>query len=144
MAFEPTGAPGQVAGTAAASTAPLDVMRLVQTGVLALVALILGLFVVRPILAGRRAGDPTGQARLDDSGAARAAELPAPPPADSAVPALAAPGDRAEAGGQGRPAPDQADDPVDRLRDLIQDRRQEAVQVLQSWMDDPKDDGAGR
>jgi flagellar M-ring protein FliF len=119
-------------------------MRLIQTGVLALVALILGLFVVRPILAGRRAGGTPGAARLDDSGAARAAELPAPQPADSAVPALAAPGGRAEAGGQRQPGPDQADDPVDRLRDLIQDRRQEAVQVLQSWMNDPKDDGAGR
>ena len=144
MAFEPTGEPGQVTGTAAASSAPLDVMRLIQTGVLALVALILGLFVVRPILAGRRAGGTPGAAQLDDSGAARAAELPAPQPADSAIPALAAPVDRAEAGGQGQPPPDQADDPVDRLRDLIQDRRQEAVQVLQSWMDDPKDDGAGR
>ena len=136
MAFEPPAEPGQATGTTAASPAPLDVMRLVQTGVLALVALILGLFVVRPILAGRRTGGTQGEAWLDDSGAAPTTGLPA----------LAAPRDRAEAGNGDpvEPAPDPASDPVDRLRDLIQDRRQEAVQVLQSWMDDTMGDEAGR
>lgn len=142
MAFEPDAGSEAASGTAAAPAAPLDWMRLIQTGVLALVALILGLFVVRPILAGRRgAGQPNGAA-LDDSGAAKATDLPAQVTADTRVPVLASP-----SGSTGADAPDSSGadpgpDPVDRLRDLIRDRRQEAVQVLQSWMDDPRDDGA--
>jgi len=33
--------------------------------------------------------------------------------------------------------PSDEDDPVQRLRGLIDDRREEAIQVLQSWIDDP-------
>ena len=73
------------------AASPLNIMQLVQTGVLALVALILGLFVVRPILTSNR----LTPALLDNSGGNVANSLTGPdgaiidgiatPPADAAL-----------------------------------------------------------
>ncbi len=112
----------------------LDPMTLIQLAVLAAVALALGLFVLRPILAGRTA-DADALPAPDD--AAPAGGLPGP----AQVPALgnmAAPdGDAlpalAEAPAEGD-AP--AEDPVQRLRRLIAERQDETLQILQNWMED--------
>ncbi|SFD69161.1 flagellar basal-body MS-ring/collar protein FliF [Roseivivax sediminis] len=120
----------------------LDPMTLIQLGVLALVALVLGLFVVRPVLTG-----------------AGVAALPAPGPEaddDDGIPTFAV----AEAlsgevddgdgfanlpmlsgGGDGSfdMASDTSEDPVERLRGLIDERRDEAVQILRSWLDTPEE-----
>jgi len=125
MAFEPAVTLGTDAADAiAAPGAPLDVMSLIRIGVVALVALILGLFVVRPVLVSGR----------------RTAQLPAP--ADTTAPlqvagaaagvgALAAPADTAE----GR---SEVVDPVTRLRRMIDDRQDETIQILQSWIEEPQ------
>ncbi|MBL4812502.1 MAG: flagellar M-ring protein FliF [Rhodobacteraceae bacterium] len=104
--------------------APLDIMSLVQMIVLAAVALVLGLFVVRPILA------PTKPPVLANT----ETPLLAGQIADGAVPALGAPGEEGEDGG--------GSDPVSRLRRLIEERQDETIQILQSWIEDP--DTAGR
>ncbi|MBC56948.1 MAG: flagellar M-ring protein FliF [Confluentimicrobium sp.] len=127
----------------------LDLMSLVQLAVLAIVGLVLGLFVVRPVLSGR--------------GAAPVAGLPAPERPASLPYAQGRAGDTAEdqsltgeivaeslpeltansvsrglselpreAGAQAAPA---SADPVDRLRRLIEDRREDTVEVLRHWIE---------
>jgi flagellar M-ring protein FliF len=91
MAFEPTAAQDDPLGTIEAPSTPLDMMRLIQTGVLAVVALVLGLFVVRPILVGRGAAARNEPLQLDNSGAAQPSDLPAQITADTALPVLAKP-----------------------------------------------------
>lgn len=132
MAFEALPEMGTEAGAAALPSAPLDIMKLVQTGVLALVALILGLFVVRPVLTSGRAAPVL----LDNSGGAAAPMIAGTNGTvidGTASPALAPPTSTpSENGVEGS-----EDDPVQRLRGLIDDRREEAIQVLQSWIDEP-------
>lgn len=130
MAFEALPVLGTEAGTGESPSAPLNIMALVQTGVLAIVALILGLFVVRPILTSNRPSPPL----LDNSG--------------SGMPMIAGAGGNV-IDGLAASALDTGplvvrnetasfeDDPVERLRDMIEERREEAIQVLQSWIDEP-------
>ncbi|MEL6958420.1 MAG: flagellar basal-body MS-ring/collar protein FliF [Pseudomonadota bacterium] len=140
MVFEPVPALGTdaIAETAPGFSSPLDTMQLIQTAVLAAVALILGLFVVRPILKSR-AGPPL----LDDSGAISQRPLAVAPP--MAV-APATEQTTQAITGTIEPAEDRlpdstvggGDDPVDRLKSMIEERREDALQVLQSWIDEPK------
>lgn len=150
----------------------IDTMSLIQLGVLSLVALILGLFVVRPILTGRAQpsaialpspdtrdsggfdagsennepmGFPAGPSALQigqlnpDTGGfsspALTGEIEDGPGAMQGL-SLASPG-----GGDGFGGMSSADsnDPVERLRHLIQDRREETVEVLRTWMEDPEE-----
>jgi flagellar M-ring protein FliF len=132
----------------------IDVMRLGQMAVLGLVALVLGLFVVRPILASSSRGD----AAALPGGVAGA--LPAPDGSfdDAAAPAidgeleplggfdnLPVMGDGPDFSGMGMvdfdSPPDE--DPVDRLRNLIQERKTETVEILRSWMDEDEKEKAG-
>lgn len=127
MPFEPVDLPAAETGTSASLGEGLDMMHLIQIAVLAIVALILGLFVVRPILLGRR----RPPLQLDDSrppalpGTATEAGLTIDAPA-----ALSAPDQGPTEAGP---------DPVARLRELIDERRDEALQVLQSWIEEPQD-----
>lgn len=130
MAFEALPELGTNAGEGALPATPLNMMRLIQTGVLGLVALILGLFVVRPILTSNR---PV-PALLDNSGGGVGAAIAGPSGAViDGVATISPPPPQAntDAGAA------ISDDPVDRLRGLIEDRRDEAIQVLQSWIDEP-------
>ena len=122
----------------------IDVMGLVQMAVVALVTLILGLFVVRPILT-RNTAPATAQL--------------APPPVEAGalpegtfdetgldkLPAL-----DGEVGGIGDFAPlDELPsfdsiqpggrDPAERLRQLIEQKQDETVEVLSQWMNDPQE-----
>jgi flagellar M-ring protein FliF len=134
MAFEPVAELGTLAGEVPGQ--PLDIMSLVRLGVLSAVALILGLFVIRPILASGRA--PAAVPALPPPalgyGGAPAivpgAALPAPP--GFAAPAL-------EAFDAGKSGPEDAQivDPVTRLRRLIEERQDESLQILQSWIEEP-------
>lgn len=134
LVFEPAAAQGELAEAAGFSPlAHLDVMTLIQIGVLAVVALILGLFVLRPALTGARqpaglpppaplalagAGDPrvlTGE--IDDTGAVTTMQVIAP------------------AGG------DLPADPVARLRRLIEERQTESAEILRGWMEREEERG---
>lgn len=117
----------------------LDIMRIIQLGILSLVTLILGLFVVRPILS-----------RAPAAGAA-----PALPPMaddmDMGAPALM--GEIADNGPGALPvfeggfgdglatmgALDQEPDTVDRLRSLIGERQDDTVEILRSWLEEKEE-----
>ncbi|WP_281824917.1 flagellar basal-body MS-ring/collar protein FliF [Jannaschia rubra] len=121
-----------------------QVAQMVTAALLALVTLGLLAFVVRPVLnrvmmPAQLPPPPEPETRGFAPGVPR--ELPAPTAENrfgladmSDMPEIAAPTTlpvRQEA------APDAAEgDPVDRLRRLIEDRREETIEVLRGWMDD--------
>jgi len=115
LPFEQVTLPGTEA--AAPAGLPIDPMQIARIAVPALVVLILGLFVVRPILL---------------SGRQSSADLPPPDPALS-LPAAAPDPQIAQT-----EAADQPEDPVARLRNLIESRQTETVQILQTWIEDPE------
>lgn len=123
----------------------LDATQIIQAAILGVVALFLGLFVLRPLLTSQTAETPG---------------LPAPtqPATDALLPtAELDPGDEFPdlgTGGADLPmlvAADQdfarelgfedgaSDDPVERLRGLIDARKDETVEVLQNWLEQPED-----
>ncbi len=147
----------------------LDVMSLAQAAILGLVALVLGLFVVRPVLAGGARGVPqlapppdtsggvTGAASApaqSDTGGALTGEInPADTVGDGSDLPLVSGSDGpsdlpdislADLGGDlgnldgDLPALGMAggsNDPVDRLRGLIDERRDETVEILRTWLE---------
>lgn len=100
---------------------PLNMMQLIQVAAAAIVALILGLFVVRPILSGK----------------SNVPALPVYPETEmSGVidgDATDAGGAQAQIAGPTEPSPDA----VARLREMIAERETETVQLLQDWMEEP-------
>lgn len=168
MEFEPIVAEGSEATGGLMSGLNLDVMSLIKVAVLALVSLVLGLFVLRPILSGQK----------------ETAALPEPAPGAAALPGPAGLAQAAAAGAQpssaaGFPDPNaipdlppltgeiddgfsapqmavvsdidfgddgdlpalggEALDPVERLRTLIAERQGEMVEVLRGWMEDEEE-----
>lgn len=133
LAFEPVVAAGTLAeASLLAAFAPINIMTAIQIAVLAIVALILGLFVVRPIL--------TAQARPLLALSSQANPL--------ALPGGTATGPRVLTGeiddGTGLPpfsvnaangATELSNDPVARLRRLIEERQVESVEILRGWME---------
>ena len=117
MPFEQVADAGTLVSDVAATT-PLNLMQLLQVAVAAVVALILGLFVVRPILAGK----PNVEA------------LPAPESADNAEAGLI---DVTARQNQISGPTEASPDAVARLREMIAERESETVQLLQEWMEDP-------
>jgi flagellar M-ring protein FliF len=145
MTFETLEPAGTLAVPGLFDRLALDAMSLIQAAVLALVAIILGLFVVRPILAR-----PPAHA---------AAQLAAPPRPESALneTASAAPLtgeiDEGEFDSSrlslvsdkstempGRIGEDQ--DPVARLRTLIGQRQEETVEILRNWLEGEEEEKA--
>ncbi|MFT4149104.1 MAG: flagellar basal-body MS-ring/collar protein FliF [Paracoccaceae bacterium] len=133
LAFEPGAEAGSLADAGGASPlARLDLMSVIQIGVLAVVALVLGLFVLRPMLIGsRRAGElpapstplalpPAGQVltgEIDEGGVVPTLHVVSP--AGTEVPV----------------------DPVARLRRLIEERQAESVEILRGWMEHEEERG---
>ena len=131
----------------------IDTMSLVQALVLGIVALVLGLFVLRPVLmrpppAPARLGTPAGPAGPSAVAAGTGADTPAPLTGeidegefdasslslvsgeDGAKGGPAAP--RVSAPGETGPRPE---DPVARLRALIGERQEETVEILRTWLE---------
>lgn len=111
----------------------LNMGQLIKAGILAAVAIILGLFVVRPILAGGK-----GQSVSDSITA-----LPLPDAnGDALIGAVnmngAIESDFAGAANNTLPAIDtsQSANAVERLRELIVERENETVQLLHNWIED--------
>lgn len=127
-----------------------DLMSAIQIAVLALVTLILGLFVVRPVISG---------AAKDTAGA-----LPALPPAergarDGLNPQTALPNFQNEGGGSPGALPDLGEssesddlpdlpmlgnfsgdgDPAERLRNMIEERQSETVEILRGWLEEKEE-----
>lgn len=110
----------------------IDLMSMIQTAVLAVVALVLGLFVIRPVLTS-----------------ATQSALPAPD-APLALPSAMGPGSLAlngelddgfsygtfaDAGGDQIDGETADEDPATRLRRLIAERQTESIEILRGWME---------
>lgn len=113
----------------------LDVMRLIQLCVLAIVAIVLGLFVLRPLMKGSTnlaqiAQDSApGIALAKEGGALQELVPPEPDRGQLASPsrnALPPPGSAA--------LDPPNEDPVIRLRRLVDERQDEALEILNNWM----------
>lgn len=153
MMFQPMVPMGTSAESSLFKGMELDLMSIIQTAVLAIVALVLGLFVVRPLLAGGGSrelnamedapmlpdlgGDSDFPAMASvmgemDDGMGMAmgmgdmgGELGGLPDLGGGLPALGGDG-----GGMSQ------SDAADRLRNLISDRKEETVEILRHWLDD--------
>ncbi len=145
MAFEPIAAAGTPDPAGLLERMNLDIMSMIQMAVLAVVALILGLFVLRPILSNKPS------APLEIAAAPATTDLPA----RNAAQEMALTGEIADDDADFPNLPvvsesrDQAsvtdgqdltslstEDPVERLRNMISDRQEETVEILRSWLED--------
>ncbi|PRZ49458.1 flagellar M-ring protein FliF [Tritonibacter scottomollicae] len=142
-----------------------DVMSIIQMAALALVALILGLFVVRPILAGNGASVRSLAAPDGSTVDGGLPELPHMAGGDANfmtnpdLGANIALDGEIDSGGQGGFEPmgelpgmgdglnsfggGMSADPVDRLRSMIGDRQEETVQILRGWLEENNEERAG-
>lgn len=147
LPFDAVPDPGSLAEAGFLAGLPLDVMSLLKLGLLAAVALVLGLFVLRPILSAR---PPAALPPPDASGVSNALigeihegdllpDIPILPRGaaddDAGLPDFSA---GFAMGGFS----DEGDDPVARLRRLIAERREETTQILRGWMEEAGEEKA--
>lgn len=114
----------------------IDTMALIQMGILALLAVILSLFVIRPVLMQSRAADralpPPSRAQL-------------PPMAPADIVALDGEIDEGDLPSLSviNPGPAYDDgaeiDPVARLKRLIDSRQEESVEILRGWLENKEE-----
>lgn len=140
LAFEPIAEAGSMAEAGLLSGfGPIDVESFIQISVLAIVALVLGLFVVRPLMI---AGEKPDGLSVDNN---RALALPAREREDSPKPVNAPRVLNGEIDDQDLPdlpviSYDEGSrqgpgDSMDRLRRLIDERQSETVEILRGWME---------
>ena len=132
---------GTAAGQSLLQQVNLDLMSLIQMGLLALVAAILGLFVLRPILTRAPVALPGAGgfpalpgAETEPVGPALTGEID-DGDFDSLPSFGMASGDGADGGGMPGFAM-AGEDPVQRLRNMIGERQEETVEILRSWLED--------
>lgn len=137
LPFQPQAEQGTLAeGGVGAMLGQLDLMSIIQLAVLALVSLVLGLFVIRPILTSASAGPaqlapPFEPLALPGGGpdsmntVALDGEID-----DFAIMPATADFAEQEAAMNGLDT-----DPVARLRRLIEERQAESIEILRSWME---------
>lgn len=143
LPFEPVMAQGTAAETRLFAPLQLDPVALLRMVALALVALVLGLFVLRPILAARPAPVPAGTAPRQLAPPATAVTNTAAQPASGALtgeitddsPLAIAPGTQERA----QKAADDTEDPVARLRRLIDARQDETAAILRGWVEEQEE-----
>ncbi len=135
LPFQPLAALGSEA--APPTGLPFDLMGLLRPALLALVAVVLGLFVLRPLLR-----EQAGPDLLPEPPALAAPEGGFP----SALPVMDFSNAMAPVfnGGTGLLSDGAAADPAERLRRLIAERQEETAQILQSWIDDAPGQPAGK
>lgn len=141
MPFQPLAAQGSEAPGGFFATSGLDPMRLAEMAALAVVALVLGLFVMRPALLQRRPQDAEAAISLPAPPEAlpvEAEDAPTPLTGDLMMPNFAMPD--ISLPGEGLDLPS-GDDPVARLRLLIEQRRVESAEILRGWMEDSRGNG---
>jgi flagellar M-ring protein FliF len=150
MEFEPLLVAGTEAQSSLISGINIDLMSIIQLAVLAVVSLVLGLFVLRPILSKPTVSalpaptDSAERSGMDNM----PATIPMPEMPRSNVPALNGEID----GGFELPTlgvvsdfdfGDEefgiSNDPVKRLKRLIEDRQDETVEILRGWMEDTEE-----
>tara|TARA_R110000868_G_scaffold400956_4_gene675985 strand:- start:1646 stop:3226 length:1581 start_codon:yes stop_codon:yes gene_type:complete len=139
MQFEPLAQLGTSSEQGFVAGLNLDVMSLVQMAVLAIVALVLGLFVVRPVLTGRAGADSLPLLEGGD-GPVLTGEIEDD---DFALPDLSMGGFGGEDGGFPMMGDfdggGSSDDPVVKLQSLIEERKDETLEILRSWLEETKE-----
>jgi flagellar M-ring protein FliF len=152
MEFQPLAPEGSAAPTGLLASLNIDVMSIIRLAVLAVVALVLGLFVLRPIFGSRGALSAPSAGALpgpDAGGGANSmadfADLPSLPALTGEIddgglggPEMAVVSDY-NFGGNDLPALQDPNDPVNRLRNLIENRQDETVEILRGWMEDEEE-----
>lgn len=133
MQFEPLPDQGSAPGSAFASALNVDAMRLAQLAVLGLVTLLIGLFVVKPILASKATPDLPGLAPPQSDMAAGSALTGEIDPVDTPSEGLQL------VGNSGKPGADGEQSAVERLRALIDERQTESMEILKTWMEDEEE-----
>ncbi len=123
LPFEPVAAIGSEASSGWFAPGTLDVMTLLKWAFLLVSLIVISLFVLRPILQATRAKDQPDEA--DE-------------PMDLFTPQLFN-AETSFPGFDAVSATADSDDPVARLRNLIEERGEDSVQVLRHWMDDRKE-----
>ena len=144
MALQSVPPIGTLAGTSLMDRFNFDIMSTIQMIVLAAVTLVLGLFVVRPLLSKEPAPalpEPAGLPPLGEgtetalsgevtSDSFDLPDLTAEPVFGGDLPALP---DLPMMGGPSTEAP------VDRVREMISERQDETVEILRSWLEDKEE-----
>jgi flagellar M-ring protein FliF len=137
LEFQPLPAPE---GTEATSSllptfGQIDVMSMVQTAVLAVVALVLGLFVIRPVLtSAKRAALPAPDAPLALPSAMGQGAVALNGVLDDGFD-YGAFAEVRNSGGSG----EAEEDPATRLRRLIEQRQTESIEILRGWMENEEE-----
>lgn len=121
----------------------LDAMSLIQMAVLAIVTLLLGLFVLRPILTSKAEPYPeatfetTARRSIGNAGSGNSELTPLTGEiADDDFEFGTLPAAQTRTGVPSVSDPDKVSDPVDRLRALIAERQDETVEILRGWIED--------
>ncbi|WP_321367264.1 flagellar basal-body MS-ring/collar protein FliF [uncultured Celeribacter sp.] len=150
MEFEPVLIEGTEAQSSLMSAMSIDLMSIIQLAVLAVVSLILGLFVLRPILAKPSVALP---APIEMSSEGASENMPATIPVPD-LPRAEAPALNGEISDGGFELPTMGvvsdfdfgdddiglpSDPVKRLKKLIEDRQDETVEILRGWMEESEE-----
>ncbi|WP_390911627.1 flagellar basal-body MS-ring/collar protein FliF [Pseudosulfitobacter sp. SM2401] len=152
MSLQSVSPAGTAAGTSVFDSINLDLMSALQMAVLAVVTLILGLFVVRPVLARAPQALPAPAPGLPQEqispDASQQQSLPAlsgeiDPVGDFDLPSFDIGSDFSELPdlpmGGGAAGGSMSEDPVDRLRSMIGDRQEETVEILRSWLEEKEE-----
>ncbi len=145
MIFEPVLPQGTDASTSLWPNMTLDMMSIIQLAVLAVVSLILGLFVVRPMITNSTPSIVADSTTSENALLMNAQRGEVNSPAltgeiadgtqtpDEINSSLALP---AAAGSTAPTISAMSPDPVERLRALISDRQVETTEILRSWLED--------
>ncbi len=146
MALQSVAPSGTAASTSLMGQFDVDLLSAIQMMVLAAVTLILGLFVIRPVLTKQPASLPALGAPVAADNEALTGEI------DSgdgrSLPAVMESEDMGNARGfnEGRSVmrPDEMagelpQDPVERLRNMIGTRQEETVEILRGWLEDKEE-----
>lgn len=152
MALQSIAPSGTSAGTSLMDRFDLDLLSALQMLVLAAVTLILGLFVIRPVLTRTPSelpalGAPVGADESRDeaamsAGSALVGSLPALVDDDEESSALSGEMVGADEGMMTLPAlGGGGGDPVERLRNMIGERQEETIEILRGWLEDKEEKG---
>ncbi|SFJ61146.1 flagellar basal-body MS-ring/collar protein FliF [Celeribacter neptunius] len=149
MEFQPVPVEGTAVQSSLISAINLDLMSIIQLAVLAVVTLVLGLFVLRPILSKPATALPAPAPAPQGEAQNLPATIPVPDLPQSSLPAL-----NGEVSNGGFELPTMgvvsdfdlgddeigiSNDPVKRLKKMIEDRQDETVEILRSWMEDTEE-----
>ena len=144
MALQTVPPVGTLAGTSVLDRLNFDIMSAIQMIVLAIVTLVLGLFVVRPLLSKEPAPALPAPTALPPFGEETETALSGEVTSDSFdLPDLNAEpvfgGDLPALPGLPMMGGPSTEAPVDRLREMISERQDETVEILRSWLEDKEE-----